>query len=280
MTFYFSQRNLFQLGVCLIIGLCLVFTSGFFVGVGMGRKHMPMGREESKKSPEPVTHTSVSTTESSKPDSEASLSVEPDSQEKVQRHSSERTIQADQQIARLEKAMLSEGLRQAPCHEGHTPNPLSTCQGEGTLDLVQTEPILRSSIHRPSSMVVGSHPKNNETFGGRPAASFRQSTEIPKRGERNQSMEPVFQSPSEEGPIYVVQVGAFRSTSEAEHWVAELQNHGYPAWIMGSKGGIRDKWSRVVLGRFTDSRSAHALADKWMNQEDLSAFVRKQDRAS
>jgi cell division septation protein DedD len=76
-----------------------------------------------------------------------------------------------------------------------------------------------------------------------------------------------------EGPVYTVQIGAFKSSDEAEACRKKQAKNKLKTYITIAKNTKKEKIYKVRTGEFKDRKSAEVLALKLSKTEKLKAFV-------
>jgi cell division septation protein DedD len=73
-------------------------------------------------------------------------------------------------------------------------------------------------------------------------------------------------------PRYTIQVGAYRTESNANQMVSNLSEKGYRAHVNSEvKGGV--PLFKVHMNKFSSKKDARVLAEKFTTKENLSSFV-------
>jgi len=76
-------------------------------------------------------------------------------------------------------------------------------------------------------------------------------------------------------PDFIVQVGAFRTLTQAEELKAQLALSGMQASIQTFEKGSAETWHRVYLGPFTNKQEAVALQQQLQQTQALHSLVLK-----
>ncbi len=72
---------------------------------------------------------------------------------------------------------------------------------------------------------------------------------------------------------YTVQIGAFKSTAEADSLKTKFSKKGYKAFIFVSKTKKHEKLYKIMVGEFSNKKEAELLSIKIKKAEGLRAFV-------
>jgi cell division septation protein DedD len=126
-----------------------------------------------------------------------------------------------------------------------------------------------------SSSPAQASAKDDGTTSGRGTPPEGQKTAAPPAAEAgkaavtaNMSDDPKARS----GPIYTVQVGAFKSRKEADALTADLEGKGLKA--RRQKVGKKEKTLyKITVGEFSEKKEAEVLALKLKKTEGLKTFV-------
>ncbi len=73
--------------------------------------------------------------------------------------------------------------------------------------------------------------------------------------------------------IYTVQLGAFKSSADAENFKTNFDKKGYKTYIMLSKNSKNEKIYKVRTGEFRNRKDADILSLKLKKNENLNTFV-------
>lgn len=73
--------------------------------------------------------------------------------------------------------------------------------------------------------------------------------------------------------IYTVQIGAFKSSSDADNFKANFDKKGYKSYITVSKNSKNETIYKIRTGEFKNKKDADIFSLKLKKNESLSAFV-------
>lgn len=73
--------------------------------------------------------------------------------------------------------------------------------------------------------------------------------------------------------FYTVQVGSFRSETDAQRLQQQLAQKGYAARLLSITLPGKGLWHRVRIGRFAERAEANAMAQRLRRQENLTVLV-------
>lgn len=80
-------------------------------------------------------------------------------------------------------------------------------------------------------------------------------------------------APAEKAKLYTVQIGAFKSASDANYLKTTFENKGYKPFISQVKDPKGRKIYKVKTGEFSDKKDAEVLALKLKKTEGLHSYV-------
>jgi len=81
------------------------------------------------------------------------------------------------------------------------------------------------------------------------------------------------ESKKPDGPVYTVQIGAFKSSGEAESCRKKLAKNKLKTYVITATNSKKEKIFKVRTGEFSDRKSAEVLALKLSKTEKLKTFV-------
>ena len=176
--------------------------------------------------------------------------------------------------------------------------PLPQKQEAGTLSQPQNMPVAENPLRAEETAKENIQPQNKGPFvleakEPEPAKSLQPerektqaqpvSQQIPKQPPKETAEKPAVkespvspQAPSSKGPeepVYTVQFGAFKSSTEAEAFRKKHAKKGLKSYITTSTNKKREKIYKVKTGEFKDRKNAEVLSLKLNKTGNLKTFV-------
>jgi len=101
----------------------------------------------------------------------------------------------------------------------------------------------------------------------------RQVKEVSKTTVSEHKQDRAREKQDSDGPLYTVQVGAFKNKAEADKFRAKYSKKGYKIYIEGIKTNRNMKIYKLRTGEFREKKDAEVLAVKLKKTENLKTFV-------
>lgn len=81
------------------------------------------------------------------------------------------------------------------------------------------------------------------------------------------------QTPSKQQEKFTLQVGAFKTETEANERVTVLKEAGLDAFYYGAKVPGKGTWYRVGIGKFETKETAEDMASKWRAEKTVPPYI-------
>jgi cell division septation protein DedD len=107
----------------------------------------------------------------------------------------------------------------------------------------------------------------------RPQAALQQMSEEDHQKPASEKSSVSRESKKPDGPVYTVQIGAFKSSAEAEACRKKQAKNKLKTYITVATNKKKEKTYKVRTGEFRDKKSAEVLSLKLAKTEKLKTFV-------